>query len=79
LDDWPTWVVDFRPNATQACAAMEAKQAIEKHVDPLSAGVHSAFPLRVLEGLSAKSCSGKKPVRWLSFSLRWRMNGARDK
>ena len=54
LDDWPAWVVDFRPNPAQACAAMEAKQAIEKHVDQLSAGVHSAFRLRVLEGLSAK-------------------------
>jgi len=48
------WVVDFRANPAQACTAMEAKQAIEKHVDPLSAGVHSAFRLRVLEGLSAK-------------------------
>jgi len=32
LDDCPAWVVDFRPNRAQACAAMEAKQAIEKHV-----------------------------------------------
>jgi RNA polymerase sigma-70 factor, ECF subfamily len=54
LDDWPAWVVDFRPNPAQARAAMEAKQAIEKHVDQLSAGAHSAFRLRVLEGLSAK-------------------------
>jgi RNA polymerase sigma-70 factor (ECF subfamily) len=54
LDDWPGWVVDFRPNPEQVCAAMEAKQAIEKHVDQLSAGVRSAFRLRVVEGLSTK-------------------------
>jgi DNA-directed RNA polymerase specialized sigma24 family protein len=33
---------------------METKQAIEKHVDQLSAGVRSAFRLRVVEGLSTK-------------------------
>jgi RNA polymerase sigma-70 factor, ECF subfamily len=54
LDDWPARVVDFRPNPEQVCAAMEAKQAIEKHVDQLSAGVRSAFRLRVVEGLSTK-------------------------
>jgi DNA-directed RNA polymerase specialized sigma24 family protein len=33
---------------------MEAKQAIEKHVDQLSAGARSAFRLRVMDGLSTK-------------------------
>ena len=33
---------------------MEAKQTIEKHVDQLSAGVRSAFRLRVMDGLSTK-------------------------
>ena len=54
LDDWPGWVVDFRPNPEQVCAAMEAKEAIEKHVDQLSAGVRSAFRLRAVEGLSTE-------------------------
>jgi RNA polymerase sigma factor (sigma-70 family) len=54
LDNWPAWTVDCRPNPEQACGAMEAKQTIEKHVDQLSAGVRSAFRLRVMDGLSTK-------------------------
>lgn len=53
-DDWPAWIVDSRPNPEQACAAMEARQIIEKHVDQLSAGVRSAFRLREIEGFSTK-------------------------
>ena len=54
LDDWSAWTVDSRPNPEQACAAMEAKQIVEKHVDQLSAGVRSAFRLREIEGFSTK-------------------------
>ena len=54
LDNWPTSVVDYRPNPEQACAAMEAKQIVEKHIDQLSSGVRSAFRLREMEGLSTK-------------------------
>ncbi len=54
LDDWPARIVDFRPNPEQACAAMEIKQIVEKHLNQLSPGVRSAFRLRVIEGLSTK-------------------------
>ena len=53
-DDCPTWIVDSRPNPEQACAAMEARRIIEKHVDQLSAGMRSAFRLREIEGFSTK-------------------------
>ena len=53
-DDWPAWVVDFRPNPEQACAAMEAKQIVESHVEQLSSCLRSAFRLREMEGLSTK-------------------------
>jgi RNA polymerase sigma-70 factor (ECF subfamily) len=53
-EDWPAWIVDSRPNPEQACAAMEARQIIEKRVDQLSAGVRSAFRLREIEGFSTK-------------------------
>jgi len=50
LDDWPAWVVDFRPNRASR-GAMEATRAIEKHVDQLSTGVRSAVRLRIMDGL----------------------------
>jgi RNA polymerase sigma factor (sigma-70 family) len=53
-DDWPAWVVDFRPNPEQVCAAMEAKQIVERHVEQLSSCLRSAFRLREMEGLSTK-------------------------
>jgi len=53
-DDWPAWVVDFRPNPEQVCAAMEAKQIVESHVEQLSSCLRSAFRLREMEGLSTK-------------------------
>ena len=53
-DDWPAWVVDFRANPEQACAAMEAKQIVESHVEQLSSCLRSAFRLREMEGLSTK-------------------------
>ena len=53
-DDWPAWGVDFRPNPEQACAAMEAKQIVESHVEQLSSCLRSAFRLREMEGLSTK-------------------------
>jgi RNA polymerase sigma factor (sigma-70 family) len=53
-DDWPAWVVDFRPNPEQACAAMEARQIVESHVQQLSTCLRSAFQLREMEGLSTK-------------------------
>ena len=54
LDNWPTSVVDYRPNPEQACATMEAKQIVEKHIEQLSSGLRSAFRLREMEGLSTK-------------------------
>ena len=53
-DDWPAWVVDFRPNPEQVWAAMEAKQIVESHVEQLSSCLRSAFRLREMEGLSTK-------------------------
>jgi RNA polymerase sigma-70 factor, ECF subfamily len=53
-DDLPAWVVDFRPNPEQVCAAMEAKQIVERHVEQLSWRLRSAFRLREMEGLSTK-------------------------
>ena len=53
-DDWPARVIDFRPNPEQACAAMEAKQIVENHVEQLSSCLRSAFQLREMEGLSTK-------------------------
>ena len=54
LDDWPDWAVDSRPNPEQACAAMEAKQIVERRIEQLSSGLRSAFRLREMEGLSTK-------------------------
>ncbi len=54
LDDWPAWVIDHRPNPEQACAATEAKQVVERHIEQLPSGVRSAFWLREMEGLSTK-------------------------
>jgi RNA polymerase sigma factor (sigma-70 family) len=53
-DDWPAWVVDLRPNPEQVCAAMEAKQIVESHVEQLSSCLRPAFRLREIEGLSTK-------------------------
>src|SRR5207302_9845070 len=53
-DDWPAWVVDFRPTPGQACGAMEAKQMVESHVEELSSCLRAAFRLREMEGLSTK-------------------------
>jgi RNA polymerase sigma-70 factor (ECF subfamily) len=54
LKDWPAWGVDCRPNPEQACAAMEAKQIVETHIEQLSLGLRTAFRLREMEGLSTK-------------------------
>lgn len=53
-DDWSAGVMDHRPNPEQACAAMEAKQIVESHVEQLSSCLRSAFRLREMEGLSTK-------------------------
>jgi RNA polymerase sigma-70 factor (ECF subfamily) len=53
-DNRLAWSVDRRPNPEQACAAMEAKQIVENHVEQLSSCLRSAFRLREMEGLSTK-------------------------
>jgi len=53
-DAWPAWPVDSRPNPEQACAAMEAKQIVGRHVAQLSSCLRSTFRLREIEGLSTK-------------------------
>jgi len=53
-DHRPARAVDCRPNPEQACAAMEAKQIVEKHIDQLSARSRIVFRLREVKGLSTK-------------------------
>jgi hypothetical protein len=54
LDHWPVSVVDYRPNREHACAAMEAKQIVEKHIEQLSSGPRSSFRLGEIAALSTK-------------------------
>lgn len=53
-DAGPAWPVDFRPNPEEACAAMEAKQIVERHVEQLSSCLRLTFQLREIAGLSTK-------------------------
>ena len=53
-DNWLAWGVDSRPNPEQACAAMEAKQIVETHIEQLSSVLRTAFRLREMQGLSTK-------------------------
>lgn len=54
MADRPARAVDCRPNPEQACAATEARQIVEKHIDKLSARSGIVFRLREVKGLSTK-------------------------
>jgi RNA polymerase sigma factor (sigma-70 family) len=53
-DHRPSRAVDCRPNPEQACATMEVKQIVEKHIDQLSPRSRIVFRLREVKGFSTK-------------------------
>ena len=68
LDDWPAWVIDHRPNPEQACAATEAKQVVERHIEQLHVGKDANFE-HVIPKISQDTLAEMVGTTWPRISF----------